>query len=152
MISKGTFLYSCLELGRSCRLPSKCKGERRRRCPLRVFVTARLPLTRGHTCECQHGTVKCDRTSLDSNKLQFNTSNQTSLMERTTVTRPIGVQRDIYQAATTAFIPAFLNQQELQGESSADKSNANKEAQRRLLAVNVKLFCGSISVPTCTSA
>lgn len=145
---------------RSCLPPSNSKGERRRRCPWRVFVTGRCcrrPRTRGHTCECQHGAVKCDRAYLDSNKFQFNTSNQTSLMEKTTVTRPIGMERGGVTFTKPQLQPLFLHieissnfRENLQ--LRADKSNTNTEAQRRLLAANMELFCSSISVPTCISA
>lgn len=87
----------------------------------RVSATG-LPLTGGHTCECQHGSVECDRTYLESNKFQFNTSNQTSLMEKTTVTRPVGTECGgvtFNKPQLQPFIAAYLNQQQLQGESWA---------------------------------
>lgn len=74
----------------------------------RVSVTG-LTLTGGHTCECQHGTAECDRTYLDSNKFQFNTSNQTSLMEKTTVTRPAGTERGSVTFTEPQLQPLFLH-------------------------------------------
>lgn len=74
----------------------------RRRC---CGVTA----TRGHTCECQPGAVECDHTYLDSNKFQFNTSNQTSLMDKTTVTRPIGMQSGTVTFSKARLLPLLVH-------------------------------------------